>query len=115
MPIDTIPKPSLHVDVRNVRGDVVSDATVTLRPLGKGRQLPLSFDDRIARYVAKAVPSGTWTLDVQHERLQGQTRDVTIGVTPAQESFILGERGRRNVLSRKSTPPGGRRSRPVRG
>jgi hypothetical protein len=97
---------SLHVEVRNVKGDVIENAKVALRPGGsKTKAITLAFDNRSATYVAKKVPAGTSQLEVKHDRLQGQTREVSIGVTAAHELFILGERGVKTYFREKARVP----------
>lgn len=107
MPSNTTQLSSLHVEVCNVKGDVIENAKVTLRPKDSRttKAIPLAFDHRSASYVAKEVTSGTWHLEVKHDHLQGQSREVSIGGTTSHESFILGEHGVRTYFREKVRVP----------
>ncbi len=106
MPSKTTQPQSLHVEVRDVKGDVIENATVTLRPSNsKAQAIALGFDDRSATYVAKEVPAGTSQLEVEHDQLQGQTRQVSIGTTAGHELFILGENGVKTYFREKVRVP----------
>ena len=97
---------SLHVDVRDVKGQLVENAKVTLRPHGvKAKAINLTFDGPSGTYFAKDVPPGSSQLEVKHEKLAGQTRDVTIGVTGGRELFILGEPGIKTYFREKVRVP----------
>lgn len=96
-------KPSLlHVEVRNVKGDVVVNAKVTLHPKdSKVKAIPLGFDNRSASYIVEEVPTGTAQIEVKHEHLQSQIREVSIGASGGHELFILGECGARIYFREK--------------
>jgi Subtilase family len=101
----TIQPSTLRVKVLNVKGDAIENAKVTLRPGGsKAKAIRLAFDRHSATYAAK-VPVGTAQLEVKHKHLQGQTREVTVGATPSQELFILGEPGVKTYFREKVRVP----------
>lgn len=97
---------SLHVEVRNVKGESIPDAKVTLQPTdSKAEAITLAFDDRSATYVAKEVSSGTYEVKVSHGKLEGQSRKVTVGTAPSRELFILGKRGGKTYFREKVRVP----------
>ena len=95
----------LHVEVRDVKGTLITNAKVTLRPKGKGKPVPLLYDDQTAAYAGTKVPKGPGRLEVSHRRLQGQSRDVTIVAAASRELFILGERGAKTYFREKVRVP----------
>jgi hypothetical protein len=103
---NTFHLPSMRVEVRTVKGDLIDNAKVTLRPSGaNARSIALPFDARSGGYVAREVPAGASRLEVRHGRLQGQTREVSVGSTAASELFILGERGAKTYFREKVRVP----------
>jgi hypothetical protein len=97
---------SLHVDVRNVKGGAIKDATVTLRPVGaKGKTVPVRFDERSGHYVAGDAPGGEGVLDVKHDRLESQTRNIYVAAGTHQELFILAEHGVKTYFREKVRVP----------
>ncbi|HEV8695788.1 MAG TPA: S8 family serine peptidase [Lysobacter sp.] len=102
----SITSPSLHVDVRDIKGETIKNAQVMLQPRdGKAKAISFSFDNRSANYVAKEVPAGAARIEVKHERLQGQTRDVNVASAGSQELFILGEHGVKTYFREKVRVP----------
>lgn len=98
--------PSLQVEVRDIKGEVITDAEVTLLPNGgKAKAIPILFNDRTGSYLSSDVPAGAGQLEVKHDRLEGQRRDVCIGVAASRELFILGERGVRTYFREKVRVP----------
>jgi hypothetical protein len=106
MPSRAAPPSSLQVEVRDVKGNVIENAEVTLRAGGsRSKGISLAFDSGSASYIAKDVPAGTSQLEVKHSRLQGQTREVSIGTTAVHELFILGEPGGKTYFREKVRVP----------
>jgi hypothetical protein len=106
MPSKATQPPSLHVEIRNLKGDVIDNATVTLLPEGsKAKAIPLAFDKATASYFAKEVPTGNARLEVKHSRMEGQRRDVTLGPAATRELFILGEHGVRTYFRERVRVP----------
>lgn len=106
MPAQNIPSTSLHVDVLNVKGEAIKDAKVTLRPTDSNvKETALAYDDGTAAYLAKEVSSGTYEVEVSRGSLEGQSREVTVGVAPSRELFVLGERGRKTYFREKVRVP----------
>ena len=98
---------SLQVDVHDVKGAVIKDATVTFKSASRGKEgeIAVRFDDRIARYVAKDVPQGEAVIEVKHGSLQGQTRKVYIGAGEQTELFILAKPGVKTYFREKVEVP----------
>ena len=97
---------SLQVDVLNVKSEPIKDAKVTLRPTdSKAKPINLSYADETANYVAKKVSPGTYEIRVSHGRLEGQSREVTVGAASSRELFILGERGSKTYFREKVRVP----------
>ena len=99
MPDKTTSSTSLHVGVLNVKGEAIKDANVTLRATdSRAKATTVPFDDQTATYAAKEVPTGAYVVEVSHGILERQSREVTIGVAPSRELFILGERGSKSYF-----------------
>ncbi len=98
--------PSLRVDVRDVKGEAIRDATVVLRPAGAGaKAVPIGFNDQTGGYGANDVPAGDGELDVKHHRLKSQTREVRVGAGSNDELFILGDPGVKTYFREKVRVP----------
>lgn len=103
---------SLRVDVRDVKGASVPDATVTLRPTGAGRKaIAVGYDKRTGLYVVDGLAAGDGMVEVKHGRLEAQKRSVRVQAGDRQELFILAERGvktyfRENVRVPVDAEPG---------
>ena len=97
---------SLRVEVRDVRGEVIGDAAVTLVPRDPGAErIELRFDDGSGTYASADLAGGHADLEVQHERLEGQRREVQIGEGLNHELFILGEPGTKTYFREKVRVP----------
>lgn len=105
MPKRDMNTPLLQVEVRNGKGDVVENAKVSLRPRQKLKIIQVKFDKNTKTYIARNVPPGPLQIDVKHSRLQGQTREVTVGPSGGSELFILGERGTKTYFREKVRVP----------
>ncbi len=98
--------PSLFVDVHNVNGDLVKDARLTLHPSGKKQKaVALTFDPSICCYIASNVAPGVARLEVAHDHLAGQSRDITIAASGERQHFILGEPGVKTYFREKVRVP----------
>src|SRR5262245_19089475 len=99
-------QPPLHVEVLNVKGEAIKDAKVTLRPTdNKFKTITLPYDNPSATYVAREAAPGDYEIEVSHRSLQGQSRDVTIGVAPSRELVILGKTGSKTYFIEKVRVP----------
>lgn len=100
------PTTSLHVDIRDIRDTLLTDATVTLKYPGSRRKaIPLPFDARLGRYTAAVAP-GAAVIEVTHPQLQAQTRSVQVPVgAPPSFVFILGAPGVKTYFREKVRVP----------
>ena len=90
---------ALMVEVLNIKGEIITDAKVTLRPGDKQfKSIYIKFDINTATYIAETVPVGTSQIIVKHNYLQGQNREVDIGITDVNELFILGKPGEKTYF-----------------
>lgn len=106
MKAKNIPLSSLQIDVLDVKGEVIKGAKITLQSTTtKTKPITVSYDERKATFVTKKISSGTYTVVVSHSKLQGQSREVTIGTTPSHELFILGKRGGKTYFREKVRVP----------
>jgi hypothetical protein len=92
----------LRVDVRDLDGNSLSRATVTLESHGTGRRrgrrpagkrLTLAFDKSTRAFVASSLDPGTYRLAVQHAGLAPDSRDVQVHPGGSEELVILGRPG----------------------
>jgi hypothetical protein len=98
--------PSLLVEVRDVKGEVVKGASVSLRPSGRtAKAVRVPFDDRAGLYVAKDAAVGDAEVSVEHGELEPQKRQVRVGAGPNRELFILGRRGVKTYFREKVRVP----------
>lgn len=106
MPDKNIQLASLDVEVFNAKSEAIRDAKVTLRPTdSKAKTITLAYDDRTAIYTAKEVSPGSYEIEVSHGRLEGQSREVTVGTAPSRQLFILGEHGSKTYFREKVRVP----------
>ena len=107
MPDSKIGSSSLHVDVHDVKGGIIKDATVTFRSARPVRDKEFSarFDSKTGHYVAHDVPMGEGILEVKHGALQSQTRKVYAGAGQHTELFILGKPGAKTFFREKVEVP----------
>ncbi len=90
----TQPSATLDVLVLDHTGDVISDASVRLRRQGDGtRQIVIPFDEGTRRYHAEDLEPGPCTLSVEHPSLSADERQVVLGTSSLQETFVLGRPG----------------------
>jgi hypothetical protein len=90
----TQPTATLDVVVVDHANNVVSDATVRLRPdADEAQQILLSYDEDAGHYHATGVEPGRYALSVEHSRLAADERQVVIDPAGSRETFVLGRPG----------------------
>ncbi len=95
----------LRVDVRDLAGEPLADAVVTLKPQGQrerrrgprakeqAREIRLKFDKPERVFAAGPLVPGAYRLAVTRSGLEGQEREITVHPGGSDELFILGKRG----------------------
>jgi hypothetical protein len=98
--------PSLSVEVRDLKGEVIKNASVSLRPSGpRAKTVRIPFDERAGLYVSTDTTAGDGEVSVEHGELEGQKRRVRVGAGPNRELFILGQRGVKTYFREKVRVP----------
>ena len=107
MATNTPKTPMLVVDVRDLKGEPISDAKVELSPAKgvKGKAVRMKYDKRAGCFVCGELRPGPVVIEVRHDKLQAQNREVRIGVAPSRELFILGKRGVKTYFREKVRMP----------
>jgi hypothetical protein len=95
----------LHVDVRDVDGAPVANATVTFMPAGGVTKISLAFDKASGSYVAAAAPVGRGMLQASHPRFQDQRSELWVTPPVARELLILAALGAKTYFRAKTRMP----------
>jgi hypothetical protein len=97
-----VPDTSLQIEVLTAEGEPLNNAQITLRSTdSKGKSVKAVYDSKTFSYLVKKVPAGAYEIKVSHSKLEGQSRNVTLGVSPNREIFILGKKGERHTSAKK--------------
>ncbi|WP_247234271.1 S8 family serine peptidase [Telluribacter sp. SYSU D00476] len=97
---------SLQIDVFNAKGEPIQDAKITIQPSeSKAKKISVKYNRDRAAYSVKEITAGNYEIKVSHEKLEGQSRKVTVGTAPGHEIFILGERRGRTYFREKVRVP----------
>lgn len=85
----------LQVRVMDHTRKTISNARVELKPgeAGKDKAIRLDYDKASETYSARNLVPGTYLLSADAPRLEGDERSIEIGTGPAEEHFVLGQRG----------------------
>lgn len=106
MPTGNLQTTSLYIDVFNAKSEVIKDAKVTLQAMaGPGKALTIEFDARNQTYPARKLAPGSYEVKVVQGKLDGQSREVSLGTESHREMFILGKRGGKTYFREKVRVP----------
>ena len=87
----------LFVQVEDARGRPLPDAKVSVQ-YGKKERRKLRYDDGTRTHRAGDLPIGKIEVSVEHPKLQGQERAVTLQAGQTHAVFILGRPGEKTFF-----------------
>ena len=88
-------RPMVQVAVCDHKNNLLPNARVTLKPLGKkpGRIINLKFDKQWQVYQTPSINPGNYLLQAEAEGFESDQREVQVDPSGLKETFILGKKG----------------------